>query len=62
MPVAAAHKTLVHLADGRELIYFDAEAGPDPGARAAYRDTRPLDPRPGSGESGSTRCSASGWR
>lgn len=51
MPFAAAHKTLVHLADGRELIYFDAEAGPDPGARAAYPDTRPLDPRPGSGES-----------
>ena len=33
MPFAAAHKTLVHLADGRELIYFDAEAGQDPGAR-----------------------------
>ena len=48
MPVAAAHKTLVHLADGRELIYFDAEAG---AGRAAYPDTRPLDPRPGSGES-----------
>jgi UDPglucose--hexose-1-phosphate uridylyltransferase len=50
MPFAAAHKTLVHLADGRELIYFDAEAGPD-AARAAYPDTRPLDARPGSGES-----------
>jgi hypothetical protein len=44
MPVAAPHKTLVDFADGRELIYFDAEAGPDPGARAAYPDTRPLDP------------------
>src|SRR5580700_6852297 len=50
MPFAAARKTLVHLADGRELIYFDAEAGPD-AARAAYPDTRPLDPGPGSGES-----------
>jgi UDPglucose--hexose-1-phosphate uridylyltransferase len=50
MPFAAARKTLVHLADGRELIYFDAEAGPD-AARAAYPDTRPLDARPGSGES-----------
>lgn len=50
MPFAAARKTLMHLADGRELIYFDAEAGPD-AARAAYPDSRPLDARPGSGES-----------
>ena len=48
MPFAAAHKTLVHLADGRELIYFDAQAGT---GRAAYPDTRPPDPRPRSGES-----------
>jgi UDPglucose--hexose-1-phosphate uridylyltransferase len=48
MPVAVAHKTLVHLADGRELIYFDAEAG---AGRGVYPDIRPLDPRPGSGES-----------
>ena len=48
MPFAAAHKTLVHLADGRELIYFDAQAGT---GRAACPDTRPPDPRPRSGES-----------
>ena len=61
MPFAAAHKTLVHLADGRELIYFDAEAGPD-AARAATptpgHSTRGRDPA----SPGSTRCSASGWR
>ena len=44
MPFAAAHKTLVHLTDGRELIYFDAEAGPDPGA---HQDIAPERPRTG---------------
>lgn len=48
MPLAAARKTVVHLADGRELIYFDSAGGTD---RGAYRDTRPLEPRPGPGES-----------
>ena len=48
MPLEAARKTVVHLADGRELIYFDSTGATD---RAAYRDTRPLEPRPGPGES-----------
>lgn len=61
MPFAAARKTLVHLADGRELIYFDAEAGLD-AARAAYPDTRPLERGRDPASPGSTRCSASGRR
>jgi UDPglucose--hexose-1-phosphate uridylyltransferase len=48
MPLAAARKSVTHLADGRELIYFDDADGPD---RTAYPDTRPLDPLPGPGES-----------
>ena len=48
MPAAAVYKSVVHLADGRELIYFDADDARD---RAAYPDTRPLGPRPGTGES-----------
>jgi UDPglucose--hexose-1-phosphate uridylyltransferase len=48
MPVAAARKTVTTLADGRELIYFDSPSAQD---RTVYPDTRPLDPRPGPGES-----------
>jgi UDPglucose--hexose-1-phosphate uridylyltransferase len=48
MQATAVHKSVVHLADGRELIYFDAEDGKD---RAVYPDTRPLGPPPGTGES-----------
>jgi UDPglucose--hexose-1-phosphate uridylyltransferase len=48
MPCQTARKTVVHLADGRELIYFDTGDGAD---RAAYPDTRPLDRGPEPGES-----------
>jgi len=48
MPLTAAHKSVIRLADGRELIYFDSKEGQD---RGAYPDTRPLDPRPAPGES-----------
>jgi UDPglucose--hexose-1-phosphate uridylyltransferase len=41
MEVAPVKKTVTHLADGRELIYFDSG---DAEALAAYPDTRPLDP------------------
>ncbi len=42
------YKTVMHLADGRGLIYFDSKRGTD---RAAYPDTRPLGPGPAPGES-----------
>ena len=48
MPVAAVRTTVTHLADGRELIYFDRPGAPD---RTGYEDPRPLGPRPGPGES-----------
>ncbi len=50
MPYQTARKTITHLADGRELIYFDSAAasGRD---RAAYPDTRPLGSGPEPGES-----------
>jgi UDPglucose--hexose-1-phosphate uridylyltransferase len=41
MEVWSVKKTVTHLADGRELIYFDAG---DDAARAGCRDLRPLDP------------------
>jgi UDPglucose--hexose-1-phosphate uridylyltransferase len=48
MPREPVRKTLVHLADGRELIYFDSK---DDGDRTAYPDTRPLGDGPQPGES-----------
>jgi UDPglucose--hexose-1-phosphate uridylyltransferase len=48
MSRGAVHKTVVHLADGRELMYFDSKDGTD---RAAYRDTRPLGRGPEPGQS-----------
>jgi UDPglucose--hexose-1-phosphate uridylyltransferase len=48
MPREAAYKSVVHLADGRELIYFDSKDETD---RAAYPDTRPLGHGPQPGES-----------
>ncbi len=50
MPCQAVRKTVTHLADGRELIYFDAAAGPAKD-RTAYPDTRPLGKGPEPGES-----------
>src|ERR1700722_6362208 len=41
MEVAPVKKTVTHLADGRELIYFDSG---DAEALAAYPDKRVLDP------------------
>ena len=60
MPLTAARKSVTHLADGRELIYFDPQDGPDPGARTAYPDTRSPEPRPGPVSPGSTRSPANG--
>ncbi|MEV4740405.1 galactose-1-phosphate uridylyltransferase [Streptomyces sp. NPDC049555] len=40
-------KTATRLADGRELIYYDAR---DDAARGAVTDVRPLPPRPAAGE------------
>jgi hypothetical protein len=38
MPDAAVRKTVTHLTDGRELIYFDRPGAPD---RGGYRDPGP---------------------
>lgn len=48
MPCQTVRKSVLRLADGRELIYFDSQDGAD---RAAYPDTRSLGRGPEPGES-----------